>query len=83
MAKANKKFDYLVSYYTRDQVENVPATKRESSTTIVDATSVTRALAKFKRENPGAAGCLIVSVVPDGESRYDVGPVEVELQWTE
>lgn len=79
MAKANKQFTYLVSYYTRETLEAVPATKRETEAVPVEASSVTRALAKFKRENPSAAGALIVSVAPDDEARYDVGPVTVDL----
>ena len=79
MAKTNKQFDYLVSYYSRQEVEDKTATQREPDGVIVQASSVTRAVTKFKRENPSAQGCLIVSVVPDSGGRYDVGPVTVDL----
>lgn len=82
MAKANKQFDYLVTYYPADVVRDASATQRKAEVMIVQAGSVTRALAKFKRTDR-YQGSLIVAIAPDSEGRYDVGPVEVNLQWTE
>lgn len=79
MAKANKKFTYLVSYYTKATVEDIPATKRETETALVEASSVTRALAKFKRDDAYQEVGVVVSITPDDEARYDVGPVTVDL----
>ncbi len=78
MAKANKQFDYLVTYYPADVVRDVPATKRVAEVAIVTAGSATRALAKFKRTD-SYSGSLILAIAPDNESRYDVGPVTVDL----
>lgn len=79
MAKANKQFEYLISYYTREMVESVSATGRTSQSALVQAGSATRALAKFKRENPSLTGALIIAIAPHSEGRYDVGPVTVDL----
>ena len=78
MAKANKQFDYLITYYTADVVRDIPASKRAAEVTIVTAGSATRALAKFKRE-PEYTGSLILAIAPDNGGRYDVGPVTVDM----
>lgn len=78
MAKANKQFDYLVTYYPASVVRDTSATQRKAEATIVQAGSVTRALAKFKRTDE-YQGSLIVAIAPDSEGRYDVGPVTVDL----
>lgn len=78
MAKANKQFTYLVSYYTRETLEGTPATQRASKSVLVQAGSATRALAKFKRMDE-YEGSLVIAIAPDDEARYDVGPVTVDL----
>ena len=78
MAKANKQFLYLISYYTREEVRDKPATQRGSKSAVVAAGSATRALAKFKRMDE-YEGSLIIAIAPHGEGRYDVGPVTVDV----
>lgn len=69
---ANKNFEYRVAYYPAAEVEaNVP-TKRQSDEVIVEATSVTRAISKAKREGLVQTGDLIVSVKPINAERYSV-----------
>lgn len=78
MAKANKQFRYVITYYTRNEVESLPATQRKAQATLVQASSATRALAKFKRTSD-SEGALIVAIAPENEGRYDVGPVTVDV----
>lgn len=78
MAKANKQFSYLVTYYPEGTVRDLSATQRKADATVVTAGSATRALAKFKR-TPEYSGSLVVAIAPDSEGRYDVGPVTVDL----
>lgn len=82
MAKANKQFWYVISYYTREEVESKPATQRVSQWTLLAAGSAPRALAKFKRTEE-YEGSLIIAIAPHGEGRYDVGPVTVDLSEAE
>ena len=71
-----KKFNYIIAYYTRDEVESNSPTQRKADTFKIETSNVTRAITAFKREIKDA---VIVSVVPDSEGgKYDVGPVEVQ-----
>lgn len=69
---ANKNFEYRVAYYPAEQVQNIAPTKRQSDEVFVEATSVTRAISKAKRENLVQTGDLIVSVKPIDAERYSV-----------
>lgn len=82
MAKANKQFWYVISYYTRNVVDSQSSTQREAQSTTVQAGSATRALAKFKRMDE-YEGSLIVAIAPYNEGRYDVGPVTVDVSAVE
>ena len=71
-----KKFNYIIAYYTRDEVESNSPTQRKADTFEIETSNVTRAITAFKREIKDA---VIVAVVPDNEGgKYDVGPVEIQ-----
>ena len=74
-----KKFRYVISYYTRDEINSTSPTQRKASTATVEASTVGRALAAFKRDPEALKDSVVVSVTPDDEGgKYDVGPVEVK-----
>lgn len=71
-----KKFHYVVTYYTRDEIDKNSPTRRQASTWETDTSSATRAVTAFKR-TAEAKNAVILAVVPDNEQgRYDVGPVQ-------
>lgn len=69
---ANKNFEYRIAYYPTAEIEENAPTKRQSDEVFVEATSVTRAISKAKRENLVQTGDLIVSVKPINAERYSV-----------
>lgn len=69
---ANKTFEYRVAWYPAEEVKNAPPTKRQSDEAIVEATTVTRAISKAKREGLVQTGDLVVSVTPINADRYSV-----------
>ena len=73
-----KKFNYLIAYYSRDEINSTSPTQRKASTFTVETSNATRAITAFKR-TPESKDAVIVAVVPDNEDgKYDVGPVEVQ-----
>lgn len=76
-----KKFKYVISYYTRDEVNSTTPTRRRAEEYRVETSTATRAITAFKR-TPEAKDAIIVAVVPDNEGgKYDTGP-SVVLQAT-
>lgn len=72
-----KKFRYLVTYYTRDEIDRHPPTRRETASFTVEASSATRAITAFKK-TPESKDAVIVAAVPDDENgRYDIGSVGI------
>lgn len=69
-----KKFTYVISFYTREEVEGNSPTRRIADEYRVQASTVTRAITAFKKLDI-AKGSYIIAVVPDDEKgRYDTGP---------
>lgn len=72
-----KKFKYVISFYTRDEIDSNPPTQRVATEYRVEASTATRAITAFKKL-PQAKGAAIISVVADNENgRYDTGPSTV------
>lgn len=72
-----KKFTYVVSFYTRDEIDRTTPTQRVAQEYRVEASTATRAITAFKKL-PLAKGAAIIAVVPDNENgRYDTGPSHV------
>lgn len=72
-----KKFKYVISYYTRSEIDATAPTQRKAETFTVETSNATRAITAFKR-TPEAKDAVIIAVVPDDEKgKYDVGPVEL------
>lgn len=73
-----KKFNYIITYYTRDEVNSNSPTQRKADTFTAEASNATRALRAFKK-HPVSKEAVVVAIVPDNEDgKYDVGPVEVQ-----
>lgn len=73
-----KKFNYVVSYYSRDEINSTSPTQRKASTFTVETSNATRALRAFKK-HPVSKEAVVVAIAPDNEDgKYDVGPVEVQ-----
>lgn len=71
-----KKFRYLITYYTRQEVLNAPPSKRETRSFTVETSNATRAITAFKK-TPESKDATIIAVVPDDEDRYNVGSVKI------
>ena len=72
-----KKFTYVISYYSRDEINRTSPTHRTSTEYRLEASTATRAITAFKKL-PQAKDAAIIAVVPDNEQgRYDTGPSHV------
>ena len=72
-----KKFNYVISFYSRDEIDRTSPTKRVAQEYRVEASTATRAITAFKKLDV-AKGAAIIAVVPDNEEgRYDTGPSHV------
>ena len=71
-----KKFRYLITYYSRAEVESNPPGKRTASSFTVETSNATRAITAFKK-TPESKDATIIAVVPDDEDRYDIGSVKI------
>ena len=69
-----KKFNYVISFYSRDEINRTSPTHRVAQEYRVEASTATRAITAFKKLD-AAKGAAIIAVVPDNENgRYDTGP---------
>ena len=72
-----KKFNYVISFYSRDEINRTSPTHRVAQEYRVEASTATRAITAFKKLDV-AKGAAIIAVVPDNENgRYDTGPSHV------
>ena len=69
---ANKNFEYRIAFYPESEVVEKSPTSRQSDEIYVEATSVSRAISKAKREGLIVTKDLVVSVTPINAGRYSV-----------